>query len=447
MVDDALPISNAASTGDSTEITVADIPIVATSIDEDGAGTKTQYLTEKTVGGSGTGTGAETGDTGETPPISVTITGLAGATTWEKLKALRDRNKTFTIETGGRTYEHMELSELKRTASGEHPASYGVTLSCQEYREVSVEELYPQPATPQDQGTDSGPGGGGGGGGTGPVKRWVDKAPKDGVDDRTGVQIPPVKTVNGARVRLGGGQAFERRLINETPNTRILARGDGWAIRNIGVNGSRSNSDPFLNVSGNGIIENCYFGDGGSGAAPAVFIHAAHSGVIRIRNCYFGNVNSHAVYGSAPGNRPPHPNPGGQGIYHVEDCYVRNSVTGFRTGTNGCTIRNSVMDVADISPPVNRTGTGRAIWAYSDTVDVYNCDINGRLVLGGGHWPYQRTGQIRLHNTRFRGSIDNNGRGVSGQSQGAPNLSVPASVPKSAREAANGLFTTPPPTP
>lgn len=215
----------------------------------------------------------------------------------------------------------------------------------------------------------------------------------------------------------------------------------GWEVRHVGFRGRRRTDNPVLaiacrNANQTGIVEGCYFGDGGVG--PGIWVAPEHAGEIIIRNCYFEGWGDNALYGSAPGNHSNHTRPGRGGVVKVENCYsINNAISNFRLGTDGSYLKDSVS--------VNPGSGGRGYWGFYETTQVINCDIlganapNGAIATGTSRWG---PATVNLRNTRFTGKIENHhgGGSVNGSSQGHPRDYYPG-VPLSPEAARDGNLT------
>lgn len=277
-----------------------------------------------------------------------------------------------------------------------------------------------------------------GGGHVTPVTQWTD-TDGDGLDDTTGQPLPQVRTVNMLNERVGSGESLENVHATGSGMHTLRASGNGWAIRNVGVNEvTNPGADGrwvWFAAQGNGIIEHCHINCrryNSMQAIPGVYIPPAHSGHILIRFCYF---HGGQVYGSPPGNDPSHPSPGSGGTVTIENCFAENAyVAGYRLGTDGSSVRNSVAK-----------DSTRGYWGYYNDTKLINCDIAGGIGSGESKWPSGRNATVTLENTRFSGGTSGPGD-VIGQSAGQPNLAPPERVPLDAKTAAEGRYYSNPPT-
>lgn len=258
------------------------------------------------------------------------------------------------------------------------------------------------------------------------------------------------------------GDTLQNKLFDISADeayVKVRATGSNWTIRDIGFRGKFNCRDrargSMLSVEtdsgGTGLIENVYFGDGSTtGHGTPIFVGINHAGRITIRKGYFRHWAGHAVYGSAPGRSAPSDGGGGGGDVQIEQCYGRNNnIDNFRIGTDGSYVRDTVVHVdGDVAGAYNNPDTenARGIWVKEGgdcTID--NCDIllehpdSGYCIFE--HDP-EEAGRAYVTNSEvkagdgskglYHGNVDTNNVGHS------PDISVPAGIPQSAKEAANG---------
>ena len=242
------------------------------------------------------------------------------------------------------------------------------------------------------------------------------------------------------RITLNDGETLENTLIDITADEagyQIVAYGDGWTIRNVGVNGyfNADVDDPIVVQcpnGGTGTIENVYLGDGGynapAGKTTGVFVHANHSGHIDIDRVNVQGWAGNGVYASAPGNHDDHPAPGGGGTVVVTNSYgADNPTADFRLGTDGSYCQNCVTE-----------GAGRGYWGFYHTTELRNCDIHNGVYASDGNW--QAPAEVHLEDTRASGTMHTyaSDAEIVGSSAGQPRDRMPAGVPTTAAEAASG---------
>jgi hypothetical protein len=259
------------------------------------------------------------------------------------------------------------------------------------------------------------------------------------------------------KVYLGDGDTVENVLIDATAGEcsyRFIADGEDWAIRNVGIKGritGGSTQETFnLSVStgGSGLVENVYLGDGaiGEGDRVAFFVPLDHGGTLTFRNVHVAHWPNNGIYASAPG-RGERDNE--DGVVGIESSYARNNnIDGFRLGTDGSYVRDSVVHVDSNVPKVfGGAENARGVWVKDGgRVTIEDCDVliehpdGGYCVRqddgGDGDDGVARVVDSRIATTldkgRFRGNVRTRSVGDD------PDVSPPDSVPMSAEEAASG---------
>lgn len=245
-------------------------------------------------------------------------------------------------------------------------------------------------------------------------------------------------------VVLGDGDVLaNKRIVANGSQVSIVARGSGWEIRNVGIEGQAQQNPITVEASsgGSGLVENVYVGGVASSDETPIFVHREHAGTITIRNVNVGNTsNSHGIYASAPGS-PSYRAPGGGGAVHIESCYAHDTGgNGFRIGSNGSYVRNSVAANCDNSGVWNQWQEGRVenvsieagVNAFNVGANNYD-NRNGECVLRVSNVEYDAPNEVR--EAPGIGSWDFYvSSGVSKTS--SPDLSPPGGVPTSAAEAA-----------
>jgi hypothetical protein len=259
------------------------------------------------------------------------------------------------------------------------------------------------------------------------------------------------------KVYLGDGDTVENVLIDATAGEcsyRFIADGEDWAIRNVGIKGritGGSTQETFnLSVStgGSGLVENVYLGDGaiGEGDRVAFFVPLDHGGTLTFRNVHVAHWPNNGIYASAPG-RGERDNE--DGVVGIESSYARNNnIDGFRLGTDGSYVRDSVVHVDSNVPEVfGGAENARGVWVKDGgRVTIEDCDVliehpdGGYCVRqddgGDGDDGVARVVDSRIATTldrgRFRGNVRTRSVGDD------PDVSPPDSVPTSAEEAASG---------
>ncbi|WP_458206680.1 hypothetical protein [Haladaptatus sp. NG-SE-30] len=235
-------------------------------------------------------------------------------------------------------------------------------------------------------------------------------------------------------IQIGSGETFENVLIDITADgagLRILAQGDDWVIRNVGIKGQHD-GEGFIIVPGvtspdaHGLIENVYMGDGQpereGGGGIWVNANLPHQGTITIRRMHMAHMINNGAYASGPGAQ------GANGVTNFEDSYFySNNISNIRTNSKGRTsyVRNCTVEVDGSTPPCgeNCSSPGavndRGVWSWYGTTKVIDSDIQGGLQTAHG-------GQISEENTRTGENAD---------------TTPPKGVPMTAEEAASGTGT------
>lgn len=257
------------------------------------------------------------------------------------------------------------------------------------------------------------------------------------------------------RRQVGDGETLENVLVDVSAagaGFDIVASGSDWTIRNVGIrgtNGTEEAGSAFqlqVDEGSTGTFENVYLGGGSidDGDNAAVFVPTTHAGTLVIQRCYVSNWPDNGIYASAPGRNG---RDGQRGVVRIVDSYAyNNNIAGFRLGTDGSSVKRSVVHV-DGDVPDNAAGKEgvRGIWIKEGgSVRVQNCDV---LVEGpdGGVGVIESekgsTGRARVVDSsvaarkgarRFRGSVSR--KNVDDD----PDVTVPAGVPKNAKAAARG---------
>jgi hypothetical protein len=185
--------------------------------------------------------------------------------------------------------------------------------------------------------------------------------------------------------RLGDGDAFENVLIDATAGRcthKLIADGDNWSIRNVAIKGrltgDRAEQGFNLTVTegGSAVVENLYMGDGTvDGNWVPIFVPLEHAGTLTFRNLHVAHWPNNGLYASAPGIESR----GGRGgVVQIESCYAHNNnIDGFRIGTDGSYVRDSVVHVdGDVPDVFGGKENARGVWAREGgDVTIENCDI------------------------------------------------------------------------
>lgn len=256
------------------------------------------------------------------------------------------------------------------------------------------------------------------------------------------------------RRRVGDGETLENVLVDVTaPGSGfdIVADGSDWTIRNVGIHGTNGTEEcgsAFqlqVDEGSEGTFENVYLGDGAvDGGNAGIFVPTTHAGTLTIRRCHVANWPDNGIYASAPGRNA---RDGRKGVVRIEECYARNNnIAGFRLGTDGSSVTDSVVHV-DGDVPNNNAGkeNARGIWIKEGgSVRVENCDVfldhpdADACVIESEKGSTGRARVVdssvvaRVGVRRFSGNVSV--RNVDND----PDVSLPADVPEHAKAAARG---------
>jgi hypothetical protein len=262
--------------------------------------------------------------------------------------------------------------------------------------------------------------------------------------------------------RIGSDESFENVLVDVSASGagfKLVASGTGWAIRNVGIGGriDATGHDEVFNLAveegGTGLVENLYLGDGAvDGNRAPIFVPLGHAGTMTVRRLHIRHWPNNGFYGSAPG-RGERDN--GDGAVRIESSYARNNnIDGFRLGTDGSSLRNSVVHVdGDVPDVFGGAENARGLWIKEGgRVTIENCDIlidhpDGGYCIRQGDGKDGDDGVARvvdseiattISRSRFRGNVTTSSVGRD------PDVTPPAGVPMSAEEAASGGDSTDP---
>ena len=223
------------------------------------------------------------------------------------------------------------------------------------------------------------------------------------------VRVPAGRTL---RITLGDGDSLSDLVIDVRAlgaGYAISATGSNWEVRNVAIVGRHPGSDNasfavrVTDRDGLGVIENVWLGDG-SRDTVGIFVSPAHAGTLLIRRCHVARYPNNGIYASPPGNDADHEVSGRGGVVRIERCYAyNNAISGFRIGTDGSWVRDSVV-VQDRRTPASIGGDAtRAIWVYYESAVIENvafrmADGTG-IAVGNGSWE-KSTSEVRLRNVR-----------------------------------------------
>lgn len=300
------------------------------------------------------------------------------------------------------------------------------------------------------------------GGGKGRKGDGMSDEPDDGDD---GMNVCMYRTIEvGANetrfIDVESGETFSNARIDITADgtaVNIDASGSDWTIHNVGIDGIQDADEQVFNLQvdagGTGLVENVYFGDGATnGGAVGAFVPTDHAGTLTFRRVNVGGFGNNGIYGSAPGREPTLDNPavGQGGVVRIEASYAQNNnIAGFRIGTDGSYIRNSVVHV-DEQVLANRAGqrNARGVWAKEGgDIDIDDSDIlledesasYGVWVSQDSRAVLSASAVAARDGARERFVEKDNGEIVGEERTGNdPNVTPPDGVPLSAQEAACG---------
>ncbi len=273
----------------------------------------------------------------------------------------------------------------------------------------------------------------------------------DAAGRETRVHVIPEGTAR--QITVGDGETLENVLIDISApgaDARIEATGDDWTVRNVGFRGQCDvdKSTGFwnrLHLSGNGVVERVYLGDGAVSRIDAggAGCPSGHSGHVTIRDSYFAGWTDNALYTA-------HAAEDGNGTFHVQDCYFRdNNVAHLRIAADGDLAERVVIENTGKVPQLDggdvfSRGVYTGYGDPSDVVEIRDCDIdvttantNGAAQALQSPENHPRSGAC---STLLATDCEING-GVVGivtttDTGSAPDTSVPPSVPKTALHAA-----------
>jgi hypothetical protein len=248
-------------------------------------------------------------------------------------------------------------------------------------------------------------------------------------------------------VRLGDGDVLaNKRIVANGSEVSIVANGSDWEIRNVGIEGEADSNPIALKVpdsGGSGLIENVYVGGVSTPDETPIFVHREHAGDLTIREVNVGNApETHGIYAAPPGS-PSYRKQGAGGTVGIESCYAHDlGWNGFRIGTDGSYVRDSVAANCGHSGVWNQWQSGRVENVSIDSgVNAFNVGANnydnrdGECKLSVSNVEYDSPNEVRkapgIGDWDYYSSSD-----VTETS--SPDLTPPSGVPMSAAEAAGG---------
>jgi hypothetical protein len=259
------------------------------------------------------------------------------------------------------------------------------------------------------------------------------------------IRVPAGRTFE---VTLGDGDSLSDLVIDVSAleaSYNIDASGSNWEIRNLAIVGRHPRSDvtafsvAVTDPEGVGVVDNVWLGDG-SRSTVGIFVSPAHAGTLLIRRCHVANYPNNGIYASAPGNGPGAQTPGAGGRVRIDSCYAyNNAVSGFRVGTAGSWVRNSVV-VQDRRTPASIGGDAtRAVWVYYESALIANVDFrmaDGTGIVAGSGSGEKSTSQVVLRNVRGTAEdlLDGEIEDIRGRVLPNPEIRVPEGCPETPAE-------------
>lgn len=255
----------------------------------------------------------------------------------------------------------------------------------------------------------------------------------------------------GQQYNVSTGETFGNYLIDASSGGGFLiasGAASDYTIRNIGINGYYEGPGFIMQIrdrssTGQSLVENIYMGDGASKAGDSfahgpggIFVGSAneHLGHLTFRNVNVQGFTNNGIYAS-----------NGPGRVTFERCFAKNNgVSSFRCRENG-TIRNCVAynDNTDYGwYHANNSfveENGRCVWVWpggGGRAQIYKSHFaagtyGGRAVVG------HNGGSITFNSGAYSGGTQGDVSTKSGVG-GSPDLSPPAGVPMTAKQAAAG---------
>ena len=223
------------------------------------------------------------------------------------------------------------------------------------------------------------------------------------------VHVPAGRTL---RITLDDGDSLSGLVIDISAlEARYFIRSSGsnWEIRNLAIVGRHPRSDATafaVEVSdpgGIGVIDNVWLGDG-SRATVGIFVRPDHAGALLVRRCHVARYTNNGIYASPPGNAPNAEAPGAGGRVRIERSYAyNNAISGFRIGTDGSWVRDSVI-LQDRRTPASIGGDAtRAVWVYYESALIENVDFrmaDGTGIVAGSGSGEKSTTEVMLRSVR-----------------------------------------------
>ena len=254
------------------------------------------------------------------------------------------------------------------------------------------------------------------------------------------VHVPAGRTF---RATLDDGDSLSDLVIDVTAleaSYFIRASGSDWEIRNLAIVGRHPRSDATafaveVPEPGNvGVIDNVWLGDG-SRETVGIFVPPTHAGTLLIRRCHVANYPNNGIYASAPGNGPSKEVLGAGGRVRIDRSYAyNNAIAGFRIGTDGSWVRDSVI-VQDRRTPASIGGDAtRAVWIYYESALIENVDFrmaDGTGIVAGSGSGEKSTTEVVLRDVHGEADdLVDGGADVRGTVKPNPEIRVPEGCPE-----------------
>lgn len=273
-------------------------------------------------------------------------------------------------------------------------------------------------------------------------------------ETRDRVRVESVAANEQRQFELGSGDVFEDTLIDISApgaDAQIYARGDDWAIRNVGFRGESDRGyyeDGYtflIDALGTGVVDTVYLGDGVAVDGirkGGIHVNYHHTGHIDFENLYVAGWSDNGIYaaGMAEDQRD-----GGEGTVAIRNSYLRdNNIAHLRVASDGSTVDNCVVHNTNRVPEhpmnggvVSSRGVYTGYGEPSDVVTVRNTDItvtpentNGRptAVESGTVDEWGPLSTVRVVQSRLQGAI--RGRQVMTENiEPTPTTALPSGVP------------------
>lgn len=274
-------------------------------------------------------------------------------------------------------------------------------------------------------------------------------APVMGADYET-VTVP---TGERETVTVPENGTLENKLYDITADGASIVfdmKGDSWTMRNVGVRGVNETGETFMHASvtdssSEGVVENCYFGDGTTeGDGVGIWVDGlggdAHRGTLVFDKLHIANFADNGIYATGPVKHMDHD---AAGPIHIRNSFSHNNnISQFRIGSHGSSIENSVA-LVDSNVPDNEVGVNaRGLWLRVGGENITIEDSAAVIRHSEGTSAIDATdlAQGRVTDTTIEGPVrgDEN-LDMQNITDEAPDaVPLPEGVPMTAEEAASG---------